>query len=69
MLGKLNTFLDVASNFLAQRKGLIPLIGMLFVVLDFVIQFIPTGWVGESNFFEHLGIILIAIGFLLASAL
>jgi len=69
MLSKLNSFLDVASNFFAQRKGLIPLLGIFCVVLDFVIQFVATGWIAETNFFEHLGVILIAVGFLLASAL
>lgn len=69
MLNKLNSFLDVASNFFAQRKGLIPLVGIFCVVLDFIIQLVATGWIAETNLFEHLGVILIAIGFLLASAL
>jgi len=69
MLSKLNSFLDVASNFLAHRKGLIPLIGIMFVIFDFVIQLFAKGWIAETSLFEHLGVILIAIGFLLASAL
>ncbi len=69
MLDRLNSFLDVASNFFAHRKGLLPLVGILFVVLDFVAQLFPLGWVSSTNLLEHFGIILIAIGFMLAWAL
>ena len=69
MLTRLNQMLDAASNYFAHRKGLIPLIGILFVILDFVLQFLPFGWVSSSNLFEHLGIIVITVGFMLAWAL
>ena len=63
-----NRFLDQASEFFAERKGLLVMLGMAFVVLNFVLQFVP-GWVGETNFFLHLGVLTALLGILLAWAL
>ncbi len=69
MLKRLNALLDAASEFFAHRKGLLPLIGIGCVFLDFIIQFLPFGWLSSSNLLEHIGIIMIGIGFMLAWAL
>jgi hypothetical protein len=70
MVSRLNSLLDWLSNFLANRKGLLPILGILLIVLNFVLQLIPAaGWVANSNLFLHLGIILAILGFLLAWAL
>ena len=61
--------LDKLSNYFASRKGLLPILGVLFVILNFVFQFLPPGWVSESDLFLHLGIVVAIIGFLLAWAL
>jgi len=66
---KFSRFLDRISDFLAARKGLLPLIGLLLVVINFILQFFSLGWIAESNLFLHLGLILAIIGFLLAWAL
>ncbi len=67
-MDRLNRFLDATSEFLAHRKGLLPLAGMGLVVFNYVLQFIP-GWVGETNLFLHLGVLVITIGIMLAWAL
>ena len=69
MLNKMNDFLDVASNYFAHRKGLLPMIGILFVILNFLVQFFPLGWFSESDLMLHLGIVISILGFLLAWAL
>lgn len=70
MMQRFNTFLDWLSNYLAARKGLIPLLGIALVVLNFVLGFFPAlGWVVRSDLFLHLGVILGLLGFLLAWAL
>jgi hypothetical protein len=70
MLQKFNTFLDVSSDFLAGRKGLIPMIGLLLILTNAVLQFYPgSGLLVETNLLLHLGIILAILGFMLAWAL
>jgi len=70
MAEKFNTLLDKLSEFLALRKGLLPLLGILLVIINAVLQFLPaSGWLGESNLLLHLGIILAILGILLAWAL
>jgi len=70
MLTRLNRVLDDLSDFFAHRKGLLPMIGIVLILLNFTIQFIPWfGWWSESNILLHLGIILSILGFLLAWAL
>ncbi|RPI33369.1 MAG: hypothetical protein EHM70_06190 [Chloroflexota bacterium] len=67
---RFNKFLDVASDFLAARKGLLPLLGAALIIVNMVLQFIPgAGWLEASNLFLHLGILLAIVGFMLAWAL
>ncbi|MFN7034942.1 MAG: hypothetical protein ACK4SN_01135 [Bellilinea sp.] len=69
MLEKLSQFLDKVSSFLANRKGLLPLLGLILILLNFILQFFLNGWLVESDLFLHLGLILAIIGFMLAWAL
>ena len=67
---KLNRFLDVISDYFARRKGLLPATGILLVMVNYVLQFMPWfGWFSESDLLLHLGIVLAILGFLLAWAL
>jgi hypothetical protein len=65
----LNKMLDKASEYLASRKGLLPIIGIIFVLGNFVFQFLPVGWLKDSNFLLHLGLVIAIIGLMLAWAL
>jgi uncharacterized membrane protein len=70
MMEKFNHLLDNSSNFLAARKGLLPTIGILLVVVNGILQFIPSiGWLAESNIILHIGIIIAIFGIMLAWAL
>jgi len=67
---KFNQLLDHLSEYFAHRKGLLPIIGMLFVVINFMLQLFPSlGWFASSNLFLHLGVILAILGMMLAWAL
>lgn len=67
---RINQFLDWVSDFLAHRKGLLPIIGILLVAINFILQFIPlAGWLAQTNLMLHLGIIVAIVGILLAWAL
>jgi hypothetical protein len=69
MLDKFSLFLDHASEFLAARKGLLPLVGIGLVIINLIFQVFPVGWLTTSNLFLHLGIIIALLGMLLAWAL
>lgn len=69
MMQSFSRFLDRASEFLAARKGLLPILGILLILLNFVIRLAIPGWLQESDFFLHVGLILAILGFLLAQAL
>lgn len=69
MLEHFSTFLDHASEFLAQRKGLLPLVGILLVLINLFFQVVPVGWVSSSDLFLHLGVIVAVLGFMFAWAL
>jgi len=63
-------FLDRASEFLAHRKGLLPLAGAFLVILNFILILIPgVGWLATSNLLLHLGVIIAILGFLLSQSL
>jgi hypothetical protein len=67
MISKL---LDKVSEYLAHRKGLLPLLGILLIVINLILQFIlPPGWLVSSNLFLHIGLIVAILGFLLARGL
>lgn len=69
MINNLSILMDRVSEFIAHRKGLLPMIGLLLVLVNFVLQVFPVGWVSQTNCFLHLGIILAIVGFLIARAL
>lgn len=70
MIKWFSKFLDQSSDFLAPRKGLLPLIGIGLIILNFVlVSIFPSGFLIETNLFLHLGIIVALIGQMLSWAL
>ena len=58
------------TDFLERVKGLPILIGILLVILNFIVQYIPSlAFLGDSNLLLHLGIVVGLLGMLLAEAL
>ncbi len=63
---RLNRF----TSWLATRRGVPIMLGIFFVVLNFVVQFIPgLGWLADIDLFLHLGIVLGLVGILVAIAI
>ncbi len=61
---------DWLSEFLAHRKGLLPLIGIALIVINLLIQFLlPPGWLVSTNLFLHIGLIVAILGLMIAWAL
>jgi hypothetical protein len=65
----MNRMLDKVSEYLASRKGLLPIIGILLIMFNFVLLFFPVGWVKDTNLFLHLGMVIAIFGLMLAWAL
>ncbi len=65
----LNKIIDKLSEFLASRKGLLPLLGLVLILINLCLQFLPASWIRDSNLFLHLGIMLAIIGLMFAWAL
>jgi len=67
MISKL---LDTLSNYLAHRKGLLPITGILLILLNLILQFVvPGSFLAATNLFLHIGLIIAIFGLMLAWAL
>lgn len=69
MINRFNRFLDWFSNFFAHRKGLLPLLGIAFIVINLFLKIFTVGWLAATDFFLHLGVLLAILGFMIAWAL
>ena len=66
----ISEILDFLSEYLAHRKGLLPIIGMFMIIVNLVIQFVfPASFLASSNLFLHIGLIFAIFGLMLAWAL
>ncbi len=66
----MSKLLDLLSEYLAHRKGLLPLIGIVLIALNLILQFLFSPfWLTTSNLLLHLGLIIAIIGLMLAWAL
>ncbi|MFZ5879671.1 MAG: hypothetical protein ACOY0R_09890 [Chloroflexota bacterium] len=67
----MSKLLDFLSEYLAHRKGLLPLIGIGLILLNLALQFLlPAGHLlASSNLFLHVGLVTAILGLMLAWAL
>ncbi|MBT3714629.1 MAG: hypothetical protein HOG15_14875 [Anaerolineae bacterium] len=66
----ISIYLDELSEYLAPRKGLIPLIGMGLIIINLLLQFFFYGsWGANTNLFLHFGLLTAIFGLMLAWAL
>ena len=66
----MSKLLDRLSEFLARRKGLLPLVGILLIVANLILQFLlPPGWLVSTNLLLHAGLVIAIFGLMLAWAL
>ncbi len=63
-------WLDRLSSFIARYKGLPTMIAIALIILNFIFRlFLSEGWLIETDFLLHLGIVVGFIGLLMAAAL
>ncbi len=61
---------DRLSEFLARRKGLLPIIGLVLILINLALQFtLPPGWLISTNLLLHLGLVIAILGLMIAWAL
>jgi hypothetical protein len=48
---------------------LLPLLGLLLILVNLVVQYFPLGWLKESNLILHLGVVTAILGLMLAKVL
>lgn len=66
----MSRFVDWLSEWLARRKGLLPLAGLVLILINLIFQFVlPPGWLASSNLLLHLGVIIAILGLMIAWAL
>lgn len=66
----ISRLLDVFSEYFAHRKGLLPIIGIVLILLNLLLQFIlPGSLLTTSNLFMHIGLVVAIFGLMLAWAL
>ena len=66
----LSKLVDKASDYFAHRKGLLPMLGILLVIVNFLLPFfVASNFITVSNLFLHLGVIVAVFGLMLAWAL
>ena len=66
----ISKFLDRMSEYLAHRKGLLPIIGIVLIIVNLLVQFaFPQSPLAFSNIFLHVGLIVAILGLMLSWAL
>ncbi|MEW5940774.1 MAG: hypothetical protein AB1750_13980 [Chloroflexota bacterium] len=66
----LSKLIDKLSDYLAHRKGLLPMLGILLILANLVLVVIfPFGWLAGTNMLLHIGLIVAIVGFMLSWAL
>ncbi|MCA9946105.1 MAG: hypothetical protein H6656_09885 [Ardenticatenaceae bacterium] len=60
----MNDFLDKVSDFLSKYPGLLPLLGVLLIIVNLILQFFPGSWFVDRNILLHLGLIISFVGLL-----
>jgi hypothetical protein len=66
----MSKFLDRASEFLAHRKGLLPIIGLTLILANLLIRlFFPASFLAATDLLLHLGLVVAILGLMLAWAL
>ncbi len=68
---RLSVMVDRASEYLAHRKGLLPLLGILLILVNFLlVSILPAEWyIVRANLMLHLGLVIAILGILLARTL
>ncbi|MFT5194876.1 MAG: hypothetical protein ACI85U_001886 [Candidatus Promineifilaceae bacterium] len=64
---RMNELLDKLTEYFSEKRGLLPMIGIALIILNFVLQIFPGNeyWIVASNLLMHVGLVVSIIGILL----
>lgn len=66
----LSDMLDNLSEYLATRKGLLPLLGTALIIVNLILKIIfPGVYITQIDLFLHIGLVLAIFGIVLGTAL
>ena len=67
----MNRLIDRLADFLAAKPGLLPIVAVGLIILNFLLQIYPGSsyWIVDSNLLLHLGLVIGFLGLLLIRAL
>lgn len=71
MVSRMNRLIDRLADFLAAKPGLLPIVAVGLIILNFTLQIYPGSsyWIVDSNLLLHLGLVIGFLGLLLIRAL
>ena len=66
---QINELVERVNNFMVRRPGILPLVGVLFILFNFLLHLYPgpDAWIAESNLLLHIGLLLSIVGLLLVN--
>lgn len=66
---RINEIVERINAFMVRRPGVLPLVGIGFILFNFLLQIYPgpDAWIAGSNLFLHVGLVLSVVGLLLVN--
>ena len=66
----MSKLIDAIGQYLAHRKGLLPLLGLLLILVNLGLRLLaPASWLAGTDLCLHLGVLVAVFGLLLARVL
>lgn len=62
-----NRFLEKAADFFAEKPGLLPVLALILIAINFLLRLFPGAgnWLVETDLLLHVGLILGFVGLLI----
>ena len=61
----MNDLIDKVSEFLSKYPGFLPLLGLVLIILNLILQIFPGSWFIDRHILLHIGLIVSLIGLLI----
>ncbi len=65
----MNEFIDRLGELISKYPGFLPLLGLVLIILNLILQIFPGSWFVDRHILLHLGLIISLIGLLVVRPL